>query len=467
MNRRSFIKSSCGTVYLLPVLSLESRSGNNNNNSLPVRFGLITDLHFAESPDKGSRYYSQSNQKLLSAIQIFNDSHPDFIIELGDFKDQDEPPEKSRTLAYLDEIEGVMRQFNGPVYHVLGNHDMDSISKRDFLAHTKNHGTADGKSYYSFTHRHIKFIVLDANCNEDGSDYNTGNFDWTYARIPDSQVQWLNKELAGGNNPVIVFVHQLLDWFSDVDESLYIKNAETVVETLEKSSRVLAVFQGHHHSGNYSYRNGIHYFTMNAAVEGNLPENNSFAMVEIDSELNIHIKGFYNCENRFLPPQSLKNMKNDCFNIIYFRMKYFVIASVACCFFIFKLQAAELFVEAESFSDKGGWVVDQQFMDQMGSPYLMAHGIGQPVKDASTAVTFPCKGVYRMFVRTFNWTSPWFNGKGPGQFQVLIDGEPAGTTFGNTGDAWLWQDGGKVVINNTKAQIALHDLTGFKPQKRR
>ena len=28
--------------------------------------------------------------------------------------------------------------------------------------------------------------------------------------------------------------------------------------------------------------------------------------------------------------------------------------------------AADLFVEAESFSDKGGWVVDQQFMDLMG-----------------------------------------------------------------------------------------------------
>ncbi len=25
-------------------------------------------------------------------------------------------------------------------------------------------------------------------------------------------------------------------------------------------------------------------------------------------------------------------------------------------------------IEAESFSNKGGWQVDQQFMDQMGSP---------------------------------------------------------------------------------------------------
>ena len=31
-------------------------------------------------------------------------------------------------------------------------------------------------------------------------------------------------------------------------------------------------------------------------------------------------------------------------------------------------------VEAEAFAEKGGWGVDSQFMEQMGSPYLLAHG---------------------------------------------------------------------------------------------
>ena len=35
-------------------------------------------------------------------------------------------------------------------------------------------------------------------------------------------------------------------------------------------------------------------------------------------------------------------------------------------------QTAEVLVEAESFSERGGWVVDQQFIDIMGSPYLLA-----------------------------------------------------------------------------------------------
>ena len=295
MDRRSFIKTSCGAVCLLSNSTLFSC-----NSILPVRFGLVTDVHFADRLHRGSRYYSQSKQKLLDSIEVFNREKMDFIIQLGDYKDQDEKPEKLTTLAFLDEIESVMRQFNGPIYHVLGNHDMDSISKQDFLKHTKNHGSAEGKNYYSFAFNNLKFIVLDANYNEDGSDYDTGNFDWTNARIPDTQHQWLKNELAKGNEPVIVFIHQMLDWFSDVNDSLFIRNAEQIVETLVKSNRVLAVFQGHHHPGNYSHYKGIHFYTMKALVEGCLPDNNSFATVEVDRELNIHIKGFFNCEDHFL-----------------------------------------------------------------------------------------------------------------------------------------------------------------------
>ena len=68
-------------------------------------------------------------------------------------------------------------------------------------------------------------------------------------------------------------------------------------------------------------------------------------------------------------------------------------------------RAERLWVEAEAFTEKGGWVVDQQFMDEMGSPYLLAHGLGVPVADAETTLRLPVKGTYYVFVRTFNWTS--------------------------------------------------------------
>ena len=68
-----------------------------------------------------------------------------------------------------------------------------------------------------------------------------------------------------------------------------------------------------------------------------------------------------------------------------------------------------VFVEAESFQNVGGWVTDQQAMDTMGSPYLMAHDLGHPVQDATTSAAFPRAGVYRIWVRTRDWVAPWKN----------------------------------------------------------
>ncbi|MBQ8060844.1 MAG: FAD-dependent oxidoreductase [Bacteroidales bacterium] len=120
-----------------------------------------------------------------------------------------------------------------------------------------------------------------------------------------------------------------------------------------------------------------------------------------------------------------------------------------------------LFVEAESFTSKGGWSVDQQFMDQMGSPYLIAHGMGVPVADASTSLDIPEAGVYHVWVRTYNWTSPWTSSEGPGAFRIKIDGKPLKTVLGVKGDSWQWQYAGSARLKPGQTTLALSDLKGF------
>ena len=122
---------------------------------------------------------------------------------------------------------------------------------------------------------------------------------------------------------------------------------------------------------------------------------------------------------------------------------------------------AEVWVEAERFDDRGGWVLDQQFMDLMGSPYLLAHGMGRPVEDAVTTVHFPEAGRYRLYVRTFNWTAPWYEGRGPGRFEVRVNGRTLKAELGCAGSSWMWQDAGTVDVSDGETIVALHDLTGF------
>jgi hypothetical protein len=124
-------------------------------------------------------------------------------------------------------------------------------------------------------------------------------------------------------------------------------------------------------------------------------------------------------------------------------------------------EADLIFVEAEGFAARGGWVVDPQFMDIMGSPYLLAHGLGRPVADASTEVAFPAAGRYRVWVRTKDWVAQWKAPGTPGRFQVFINGRALETTFGTVGAEWHWQDGGLTDIPAGRVPLALHDLTGF------
>ena len=123
--------------------------------------------------------------------------------------------------------------------------------------------------------------------------------------------------------------------------------------------------------------------------------------------------------------------------------------------------ARGVWVEAESFEGKGGWSVDQQFMDEMGSPYLLAHGLGHAVTDAVTEIGIPSSGVWHVYVRTFNWTSPWSDKPGPGRFRVCVGGVPLATELGACGDCWEWQEAGCVRLKRGRVELRLQDLTGF------
>jgi len=124
-------------------------------------------------------------------------------------------------------------------------------------------------------------------------------------------------------------------------------------------------------------------------------------------------------------------------------------------------RSQNVWIEAESFDDRGGWMLDTQFIGIMGSPYLLAHGMGRPVKDATTSATLPAAGKYHVWVRTKNWVGPWDAPGAPGRFQVSVGDTRLDHDFGATGKDWLWEKGGSVNLDTTTVKLTLHDLTGF------
>ena len=300
MRRKEFIQYLSSGILLLAVGRLPQAQAAPRRT---LRFGVLTDTHYADRPTAGTRHYADSLQKVDEAIEAFNRAKVDFVIELGDLKDMDAKGTPELTLRYLDSIEQRLRRFDGPLYHVLGNHDMDCITKEEFLAHTSNAGRANGRAYYSFEAQGVRCIVLDANFNADMTPYSRGNFDWRVANIPTEQLDWLDGELTRHRRqPTIIFLHQMLDSFSDINKDLCVKNADKTVEIIERHEQVLAVIQGHHHPGHYSFRRGVHYLTLNGMIEQAAPTN-SYAIVEVRPSGDISVDGFKSCPDRELSRQ--------------------------------------------------------------------------------------------------------------------------------------------------------------------
>jgi len=117
-----------------------------------------------------------------------------------------------------------------------------------------------------------------------------------------------------------------------------------------------------------------------------------------------------------------------------------------------------IWLEAEQFNETGGWSNDSQFVDLMGSPYLLATGLGKPVDDAFTTAHIPRAGEYHLWVRC----KDWLPGYSPGQFQVQVAGQRSPVTFGKAEtDAWQWVDGGAFNLQAGRVEVRLIDKTGW------
>ncbi|MBI3986108.1 MAG: metallophosphoesterase [Lentisphaerae bacterium] len=251
-------------------------------------FGLFADSHYAEKV-YGNRHCRDSLDKLRDCIADFNARNLPMAVNLGDSIDA--VADKAMELRFLAAVREVTATFHGERVTVLGNHDLVTLTKEEFL---RLYGARE-PAYHSFDRQGFHFVVLDGNCRQDGSDFTPGNFHWDDAWISEAQMAWLARDMEIHRNmPVIVFTHENLDdrLWNDLPDPHLVRNAPAVRRIFERHGNVRAVFQGHHHDGPCATLRGIPYIGSAAMVVGPGRENNAYAVVSLESDGAITVEGF-------------------------------------------------------------------------------------------------------------------------------------------------------------------------------
>ena len=235
MKRRNFIiKVLKGSVIASLPISLSSFNLKNKK----VEIGIVADVHQDIIHDGFSR--------LSFFINAMQKRKPDFIIQLGDFS---LPREQNQT--FIDK----WNSFNGPKYHVLGNHDM-----RDFgykKEETMKWWKMD-KRYYSFDYNNFHFIVLD------GNDENPKPWNGYVRYIGPEQKLWLKDDLSKTIKPTILFSHQSLEAKGGISNRKEIRDILEEYTNKNGEPKVVACLSGHHHTDYVKSINKIPYIQINS-----------------------------------------------------------------------------------------------------------------------------------------------------------------------------------------------------------
>ena len=201
----------------------------------------------------------------------------EFAIQGGDHIFDGLAVPKARSMSLFDLYDKTQQDLGMKVHHTIGNHDLIGLfpksgvdpadaqyGKRFFEEHL-------GKTYYSFDHKGVHFVVLDSIGMTPDRSYE--------GRIDAAQLQWLAEDLKAlpAQTPVIVSVHiplvSAIDNYTPAPAVAPLHHGMTVANSYEvtplfEGRNVLAVLQGHTHVNERVEWHGVPYIT-SGAVSGN------------------------------------------------------------------------------------------------------------------------------------------------------------------------------------------------------
>lgn len=289
-------------IWLL-VLPCEARQTPGQEKLFS--FGVIADIQYADAEKAGKRDYRNSLTKLEYGIKELNKEQLSFVVSIGDIIDRD--------YESFDKPLAILSQSKATVHNVIGNHE---YSIEDKYKSDVKEILGNQNGYFSFEKEGLLFVILDGTdlstlaYAEDTKKHRQGlkafekvkqsgsnnAYAWN-GGIGKQQFSWLKKQLTKAskeNKKVVLFCH----WPLIPENGTQLWNNAEVLQLLESKKNVVAWIAGHHHSGGYEFKNGIHHLTMKGMVEAQTET--SCGIMEVYPD-RLWLKGLGDQEDRIMP----------------------------------------------------------------------------------------------------------------------------------------------------------------------
>ena len=266
MKKRTLFPVAFFVIVLLVILSLSGFKKKSKPQSFS--FAFISDIHL--QPE------NNAVQGFLKAIDTINFLNPDFVITGGDLIMDALATSYGRADSLYDLYQTTAKALKMPLYNTMGNHEIYGIYSTSGA--DKNHPDYGekmfenqlGSSYYSFDHKGWKFMILNS-VEDTGKDSYIGLID-------QKQLSWIKEELQKTNpaTPVVISTHiPIITAYTQKYEgttlpngpSRVISNGKDVID-LFKGYNLKLVLQGHLHTVEDIYIDGIHFITGGAVSAG-------------------------------------------------------------------------------------------------------------------------------------------------------------------------------------------------------
>lgn len=230
-DRRQFLATLAGCAVSHPLTAGEPKAGK-------LKIGLLADIHKDIMHD--------ADRRLAAFVAEMKKEAVDAVIQLGDF---------CTPKPVHAEFRDLFQSLPCPVYHVIGNHEMDGgYSREDVVDFLGMKGR-----YYSFDLGGFHIVVLDANDRPPGWSGGYPSY------IQEDQLKWLEADLAATSSPTFVFSHQSLERPECIDNQEAVRAVLEAARMADGTRKVAGCFNGHWHIDHQRVIAGIPYIHINSA----------------------------------------------------------------------------------------------------------------------------------------------------------------------------------------------------------